>query len=225
MNDNILYTYKPLALYQVSLYFIIIIILVPNQARRFCNVMWCGIGHRFKRSYGFASSRMLCVCHGVLYKQLSAWMLHGLLQEDSDEFFIARRQKKKVRICSRPSWERWKCLVMMRKEVALFFFTVQKEGASRWEEDKVEVEEGEEERGVAGTKSSESGEGDDGGWEYVVHHAMAPSYFSVRILEKVRGHLCPLDRLIWPFVTLVGGLWAVCVCVCLYYRFYLLVKR
>lgn len=33
-------------------------------------------------------SRILAVCHGVMYKQLAAWMLHGLLLDQSEEFFV-----------------------------------------------------------------------------------------------------------------------------------------
>lgn len=32
--------------------------------------------------------RILAVCHGVMYKQLAAWMLHGLLLDQSEEFFV-----------------------------------------------------------------------------------------------------------------------------------------
>lgn len=35
-----------------------------------------------------ALEKILCVCHGVLYKQLAAWMLHGLLLDQNEEFFI-----------------------------------------------------------------------------------------------------------------------------------------
>ena len=44
--------------------------------------------------------RILCVCHGVLYKQLSAWMLHGLLQDDREEFFIELHQREEKVSCS-----------------------------------------------------------------------------------------------------------------------------
>ena len=33
-------------------------------------------------------TRILAMCHSVLYKQLSAWMLHGLLLDEQGEFFI-----------------------------------------------------------------------------------------------------------------------------------------
>jgi gamma-tubulin complex component 4 len=36
----------------------------------------------------FASFRILYTCHHVFYKQLSAWMLHGLLFDQKGEFFI-----------------------------------------------------------------------------------------------------------------------------------------
>uniref|UniRef100_A0A8C6TNN5 Gamma-tubulin complex component n=1 Tax=Neogobius melanostomus TaxID=47308 RepID=A0A8C6TNN5_9GOBI len=35
-----------------------------------------------------ALEKILCVCHGVLYKQLAAWMLHGLLLDQHEELFI-----------------------------------------------------------------------------------------------------------------------------------------
>ena len=31
---------------------------------------------------------MLHVCHAVMFKQLSAWLLHGLLLDYYDEFFV-----------------------------------------------------------------------------------------------------------------------------------------
>ena len=36
----------------------------------------------------FSPSRILFTCHGVFYKQLSAWLLHGLLRDNHKEFFI-----------------------------------------------------------------------------------------------------------------------------------------
>ncbi|BFY98455.1 hypothetical protein BsWGS_01495 [Bradybaena similaris] len=37
-------------------------------------------------------NRILFVCHGLLFKQLSAWMLHGILSDPYNEFFIQRAQ-------------------------------------------------------------------------------------------------------------------------------------
>ena len=42
------------------------------------DVFWC-------------SCRVLHVCHGVMFKQLSAWLLHGLLLDYYDEFFIMEK--------------------------------------------------------------------------------------------------------------------------------------
>lgn len=28
------------------------------------------------------------MCHGVMYKQLAAWMLHGLLLDQSEDFYV-----------------------------------------------------------------------------------------------------------------------------------------
>ena len=35
------------------------------------------------------SPSLLRSCHGVLYKQLSSWIVHGSLRDDFNEFFIA----------------------------------------------------------------------------------------------------------------------------------------
>uniref|UniRef100_A0A8C5EEI5 Gamma-tubulin complex component n=1 Tax=Gouania willdenowi TaxID=441366 RepID=A0A8C5EEI5_GOUWI len=48
----------------------------------------------YKHSYGglppvrMALEKVLAACHGVMYKQLAAWMLHGLLLDQSEEFFV-----------------------------------------------------------------------------------------------------------------------------------------
>ncbi|CAG5115406.1 unnamed protein product [Candidula unifasciata] len=39
-----------------------------------------------------ALNRILFVCHGLLFKQLSAWMLHGIISDPYNEFFIQRAQ-------------------------------------------------------------------------------------------------------------------------------------
>ncbi|XP_013394474.1 gamma-tubulin complex component 4 [Lingula anatina] len=41
-----------------------------------------------------ALNQILHVCHGVFYKQLSAWMLHGLLLDQHEEFFITKASKE-----------------------------------------------------------------------------------------------------------------------------------
>ncbi|XP_066510957.1 gamma-tubulin complex component 4 isoform X2 [Hoplias malabaricus] len=37
-----------------------------------------------------ALEKILAVCHGVMYKQLAAWMLHGLLLDQNEEFFVRK---------------------------------------------------------------------------------------------------------------------------------------
>ncbi len=44
--------------------------------------------------------RILACCHGVLYKQLSGWMLHGLLPETKEFFIVPKTQKKEVSVCN-----------------------------------------------------------------------------------------------------------------------------
>jgi len=39
---------------------------------------------------GAVSARILQVCHVVFFKQLSCWLLHGSLNDEHNEFFIAR---------------------------------------------------------------------------------------------------------------------------------------
>ncbi|XP_078539445.1 gamma-tubulin complex component 4 [Lissotriton helveticus] len=39
-----------------------------------------------------ALEKVLAVCHGVMYKQVSAWMLHGLLLDQYEEFFVKQGQ-------------------------------------------------------------------------------------------------------------------------------------
>ena len=40
--------------------------------------------------------RILAMCHSVLYKQLSAWMLHGLLLDEQGEFFIEAVKERTI---------------------------------------------------------------------------------------------------------------------------------
>ena len=41
--------------------------------------------------------RILHTCHSVLYKQLSAWMLHGILLDEYEEFFITDKKIQRGR--------------------------------------------------------------------------------------------------------------------------------
>ena len=40
--------------------------------------------------------RILHTCHGVLYKQMASWMLHGLLLDQLSEFFIQQSDKDTI---------------------------------------------------------------------------------------------------------------------------------
>uniref|UniRef100_A0A8C7K388 Gamma-tubulin complex component n=1 Tax=Oncorhynchus kisutch TaxID=8019 RepID=A0A8C7K388_ONCKI len=44
--------------------------------------------HNIKDLSSVCLLRILAVCHGVMYKQLAAWMLHGLLLDQSEEFYV-----------------------------------------------------------------------------------------------------------------------------------------
>ena len=44
--------------------------------------------------------RILHACHGVLFKQLSAWMIYGILLDEYNEFFISMKtdnERKRLR--------------------------------------------------------------------------------------------------------------------------------
>ncbi|XP_057306974.1 gamma-tubulin complex component 4-like [Hydractinia symbiolongicarpus] len=41
--------------------------------------------------------KILHSCHSVLYKQLSAWMLHGILLDEYDEFFITDKTQQEIK--------------------------------------------------------------------------------------------------------------------------------
>lgn len=58
--------------------FLLLTIVLHYSA--FHNLIYLGFFH--------TSFRILAVCHGVMYKQLAAWMLHGLLLDQSEEFFV-----------------------------------------------------------------------------------------------------------------------------------------
>ena len=46
------------------------------------------LSHSLSLSFSLSPS-LLRSCHGVLYKQLSSWIVHGSLRDDFNEFFIA----------------------------------------------------------------------------------------------------------------------------------------
>uniref|UniRef100_A0AAZ3RME5 Gamma-tubulin complex component n=1 Tax=Oncorhynchus tshawytscha TaxID=74940 RepID=A0AAZ3RME5_ONCTS len=72
-----------------------------EQERSEQSASWVGTIHGcqiletvYKHSCGglppvrMALEKILAVCHGVMYKQLAAWMLHGLLLDQSEEFYV-----------------------------------------------------------------------------------------------------------------------------------------
>ena len=59
----------------------------PSSSVAFCRLGYIILFLRFQ----FFFHRILHACHGVLFKQLSAWMLHGILLDEYNEFFIAMK--------------------------------------------------------------------------------------------------------------------------------------
>lgn len=104
--------------------------------------------------------RILGICHGVLYKQLSAWMLHGLLVDKQGEFFIEVRKKdEKVGVIWGEEPENDMCT---HTHTHACTQGMNGEGPVAMAMDKAEAK------------------------EFVINHSLAPSYFPARVLEKVK---------------------------------------
>ena len=58
------------------------------------NILPSWLPPHLSKTSPISSFRLLHLCHGVLYKQLASWMLHGMLLDTYGEFFVQRRQVK-----------------------------------------------------------------------------------------------------------------------------------
>lgn len=55
--------------------------------------------------YPIFPSRILFVCHGLLYKQLCSWLLYGCLNDPYQEFFVQVNSEDSGNVSTQPSQE------------------------------------------------------------------------------------------------------------------------